>query len=133
MAYEFELSDVLLAGEAAIASKPEGYVYTNQEGEVAGVAQGGDQISCRYVHTVKSETGNDLVRGCYAGDVLNRLGWRLVDLDRMSGYIEEYYDHLDIGEKISPLALEFLSNVQAKQDAGIPWRKAHDEALSELG
>lgn len=105
----------------AVAEKGAEYVYTNPE----GVPGGSDSLAnCYYVHGSQP--------GCIVGHVLHKAGVPLETLTehetRPAGFVLRSLEDFDLDHN----TLRLLDDVQERQDRGVPWGEAVQQALAEL-
>lgn len=112
----------------AVASKPEGYIYTNPRGDQAGATSyGGPTVSCDYF----TEEGEP---SCAVGFVLSEHGVSS-DVIRDRGLSGHFAQNLlsslrhDIQLEIDDRTITLLSHVQSEQDRGVPWGEAVSETV----
>lgn len=112
----------------AVASKPEGYIYTNPQGHQAEVTPyGSPTVACDYF-TKEGEPS------CVVGFVLSEHGVSSdVIRDRHLGghFAQNLLSSLrhDIQLEIDDRTITLLSHVQSKQDRGVPWGEAVNETV----
>lgn len=107
---------VRLAREA-VAEKPEGYVYTNEFGDVATLAAS----SCTNWHLVDPGDDNSKrVPGCIVGTILYKAGIPLESMGKAAPSYDLIYSIRHIME-VDEKAAKFLSACQSHQDIGTPW------------
>lgn len=122
---EINQTNILDALEEAVAEKGPEYVYANEWGQSSlneiGESSG---ISCNYVHG----EGENLIPGCIAGNVLNRLGISLGTLtlferspveDVLIGLADEGYIN-----RVEFSVAEIIQAAQTAQDLGFSWGDA---------
>lgn len=109
---------------AAVAEKGADYVYTTPDGQQSSPE---DLTTCLYVHGDQP--------GCIVGHVLHKAG---VSLPLLSRSESDDAEGALGGLKADGIVAyegrvsDLLKSVQAKQDHGVAWGTAVDEALAEL-
>lgn len=116
MTIHITLADAIRFTEEAISEKPEGYVYINPDGDVAGEAD----ISCSYWDRKKDEPS------CLVGQVLHKagLGETIFGWKHSGYWIGELAHELSRSLEIDEDALQFLERVQERQDQGSTWAES---------
>lgn len=121
--FKLDFPTVTTLVRAAIAIRGEDYVYPSAE-------RGG----CDYVHKEKVVDGDDVVEkltpGCIVGMVFYMAGVPLESFKEIGGTLAGTEDQFNaIGVAMTEKAMHFLRAAQVKQDNGVPWGEAREEAL----
>lgn len=129
MAIELTTDNVIGALMRAVASKPQGYVYTNPQGIEADPTY---PTACHYVHG----SGDKAVCGCIVGTALHDLGVPLDALSSQEG--QPAYAVLMALESEGILTFDgqvsaLMDTVQACQDTGETWQDSVVKALKHVG
>lgn len=112
----------------AAALMPEGYIYTNPDGEVAGDLDSPHGIGCSYFD---DEDGSP---SCLVGHILHAAGVTAQHIP--CGYSGSGSRTLveELGEReglmVDADASFFMSTIQNLQDSGVPWDDAIKEGIS---
>ncbi len=129
MTVEIDLQTAVRLAEEVVAAAPEGYVYINNNGEVAREgAYGIPAYSCDYF-TPRGEGS------CIVGKVVLAAGVSYYAAARNTGSFAHYYLselNSDGIASISRDAIEFLDRLQFAQDRGTPWASALRSAKAEF-